>query len=408
MSKFYPALAHTDSIGYFDASDNRKVMSVRSLLPPSMSPNFLISLSFDEKIHYETPENIGDRFSTIKLSTPKINTVFVDCGAFHYVNEESPKFKKGGFVTSKTAFDEYLLRHVNKNSKVKYLLCSPDHIVGPDCDDDTFTKRRHFITSSAKGFFKRVQDIDNVTPVAVVHGRTKEERYSLAKELIEIGYEYIAFGGLVPLARNPAEVLHQIAGVTDLENPIIDARSALGICLLSGCKTHMFGLNSPEWYRWWKRMDVTSFDGSKLSQEGAANGIIWKVNQSVTRPKSAKDLYNRLQIKKISSREWNKNSHLSTLITSPDGNLDLTHAGWEYLQTARCTSPNCPAKDIVHNCDPRVTGSIEHNMGRMIVNAYAFEEIMRQIDTLHERANLEDCTGDKKWLGNWKTIEVGK
>ena len=47
-------------------------------------------------------------------------------------------------------------------------------------------------------------------------------------------------------------------------------------------------------------------------------------------------------------------------------------------------------------------------MGRMIVNAYAFEEIMRQIDTLHERANLEDCTGEKKWLGNWKTIEVGK
>ena len=44
----------------------------------------------------------------------------------------------------------------------------------------------------------------------------------------------------------------------------------------------------------------------------------------------------------------------------------------------------------------------------MIVNAYAFEEIMSQIDALHERANLEDCTGDKQWLGNWKTIEVGK
>ena len=47
-------------------------------------------------------------------------------------------------------------------------------------------------------------------------------------------------------------------------------------------------------------------------------------------------------------------------------------------------------------------------MGRMIVNAYAFEEIMAQIDELYERANLEDCTGDKKWLENWRTIEVGK
>ena len=31
----------------------------------------------------------------------------------------------------------------------------------------------------------------------------------------------------------------------------------------------MFGLNSPDWYRWWKRLGVDSFDGSKLSQEGA-------------------------------------------------------------------------------------------------------------------------------------------
>ena len=77
MSKFFPALAHTDSIAYFDDSDNRRVMSVRGLLPSSMSPNFLISLSFDEKIHYETLENIGDRFSTVKIQYSLIAGLFI-------------------------------------------------------------------------------------------------------------------------------------------------------------------------------------------------------------------------------------------------------------------------------------------------------------------------------------------
>ena len=35
---------------------------------------------------------------------------------------------------------------------------------------------------------------------------------------------------------------------------------------------HVFGLNSPEWVRWWHRLQIDSFDGSKLSTEGAANG----------------------------------------------------------------------------------------------------------------------------------------
>lgn len=406
MSQFYPALAHTDSIAYYDDTDNRRIMSVRSLLPKSISQNFLISLSFDEKIHYEIEQDVGDRVSKIKLEIPEINTVFVDCGAFHYVNESSPKFKKGGFVTSKTAFDEYMRRHVSKNPNVRFLLCSPDHIVGPSVDDDTFAKRRHFILSSAKGFLKRVQKIENVTPVAVVHGRTKEERYLLAKELIDMGYDYLAFGGLVPLARNPVEVLNQLAGITDIENPVIDPKSAYGLALLSGCKTHMFGLNSPDWYRWWKRMNVTSFDGSKLSQEGAANGIIWKSKLDVKEPESAKELYSRLQIKNIKTRDWVANDAIYTLQTSEDGILDIHHTGWQYLQSARCTSKRCPQNAINHNCDPRVTGSIEHNMGRMILNAYEFERIMAQVDELCKAANNCDTFDGREWLKNWTEIKV--
>jgi hypothetical protein len=437
LTKFFPALAHTDSIGYLDENGNRKLMSITPLLPKNIASNFLVSLSFDESIHYSKINNIGDPCADIKLEHRKIETIFVDCGAFHYVGEKSPRFKKGGFVNSKTAFEEYSRRHFSKNPEINYLLCSPDHIITENQqmkdirkiiseNDENFDetnlnyyndmlesqeldiKRRiHFILSSAKGFLKQVEGIENVTPVAVVHGRDKDERAKMATELIEIGYKYLAFGGLVPLARNQKEVLQQIAGINDLDNPRIESDSALAIAKRYGCKIHIFGLNSPEWYRWWKRLEIDSFDGSKLSQEGAANGIIWVTDFSEKKPKSAKELYRRLSIKKIKARSWEKNnSTLCRLIVSSDGELKLQHKGWKYLQSARCTSPKCPHRKNSHSCDPRVTGSIEHNMGRMIINSYAFEEIMSHIDMLYEMANnINDFEG-REWLKNWKRIEV--
>ena len=48
MANFYPALAHTDNIGFLDSSGRRRTMSIRGLMPESISRRFLTSLSFDE------------------------------------------------------------------------------------------------------------------------------------------------------------------------------------------------------------------------------------------------------------------------------------------------------------------------------------------------------------------------
>ena len=108
------------------------------------------------------------------------------------------------------------------------MFSGPHHL--PESSDDEFEKRKNFILQSAKGFLKRVE-VQNVTPIGVVHGRNSDERADIAKELINLGYDYIAFGGLVPLARNTLEVLTQIGGISDLNNPTIDPESALGLCL---------------------------------------------------------------------------------------------------------------------------------------------------------------------------------
>ena len=154
MAQFFPALAHTDTMGFFDENNHRRLMSVRGLLPESIAANFLISLSFDESIHYAPEIDLGDSNVSPRLTMPEIKTVFVDCGAFHYVGEDSPKFKKGGYVTSKTAFDEYMQRHVGKNPNINYLLCSPDHIISPESSDDEFEEGRTSFYNRQRVFSK--------------------------------------------------------------------------------------------------------------------------------------------------------------------------------------------------------------------------------------------------------------
>jgi hypothetical protein len=304
--------------------------------------------------------------------------------------------------------EELKKRHLNWKSSAHYLVCSPDHIIHSGLTEDQVISRREFTRVSAKSFLQLTRTFENITPIAVVHGRNQEERIIETQYMIDLGYQYIAFGGLVPLARDPKTVLHQIAGINPISAnpPKIDPKSPLGLSKRHGIKSHMFGLNSPEWYRWWKRLCVDSFDGSKLSQEGAANGIIWIPSLDAERPTSAKQLYRRLQIKKIASRDWVSRDGFGHLKVSEDGKMEPGNNGWEYLQSARCTSPNCTHFDGSHNCDPRVTGSIEHNMGRMVVNSFAFEAIMNRIDELCVAADDSENFGGKEWLKNWTKIEV--
>ena len=86
MAKFFPALAHTDSIGYLDERGKRNLMSVLRLLPENMQKRALMSLSFDESIHYDTTLEDGDKKSPslAEIGMAKLEEVFVDCGAFHY------------------------------------------------------------------------------------------------------------------------------------------------------------------------------------------------------------------------------------------------------------------------------------------------------------------------------------
>jgi hypothetical protein len=374
-----------------------------------MSSRFLASLSYNEEIHYDQSDGIGDPQSTQSIENHPIESVFVDCGAFHYTKMAVPRFKMGGYVSAKTAFRQYQERHLTRGLDIPYLLCSPDHIIAPNTDDGVVERRREFTLTSARIFIDLCDDVNNATAVGVVHGRNTKERAEMTRELVEIGYEYIAFGGLVPLSRNQAVVISQLTGSDHLSGHLSNVRisenSPLGIAKSAGVKTHLFGLNSPDWYRWSKRLGVDSFDGSKLSTEGAVNGIIWIENDfSIDKvPKNASALYRRLGVKNIGRRERVKNRALGHFEFSDDGGINPDNPAWEYLMSARCTSPKCPHGPDAHNCDPRVTGSIEHNMGRTLLNAWTFDSLMEKIDRIYEESKNSD---DDNLVENWSPIEV--
>jgi hypothetical protein len=406
MSTFFPALADTDKIGYLRPDGMRREMSNRRLLPSSMAREFLTSLSFDEKIHYRTTNDDIDQNAQSVPEMPSIDRVFVDCGAFHYVNEPVPIFKKKGYVTAMSTWEEYASRHLIHEDINSFLLCSPDHIISPDAKDEVAKNRTEWTLFCAEEFLNFSDQDNRVTPVGVVHGRDTTERAQMTEALLDLGYEYIAFGGLVPLARYEKTVFKHLAGTDDPSTQGIASDSPLGLVKSAGAKSHAFGLNSPDWYRWWKRMNIESFDGSKLSQEGAASGIIWQEKEVHGIPHSAKEMYQRFAIKNIKNRKMVGEEGNRRLEVSSDGDLRLDNPAFGYLMSARCTSHRCKHGPLVHPPDPRVTGSIEHNMGRTLLNAWTFDSLMSKIDDLCELA--KDSEEDDILRKHWSPIEVNE
>ena len=187
---------------------------------------------------------------------------------------------------------------------------------------------------------------------------------------------------MVPYSTKPAQALDIVAGLNpDSTTPVVDSDSVLGRCRAHGVRLHVFGLNSPEWMRWWIRLGVDSFDGSKLSTEGAVNGWYWipldgkhgRPHHRSHHPSSAGDMYARINVKNIGLTDTPERWRPSNGRWRP--RHDFVTA--EELGTA-CGALPIPRPSKVHQrpvlgdenlarrtACPGWCGSTEHNMGRM-------------------------------------------
>ena len=424
---FFVALAHTDTIAHFSDEDGDKKSRISNLnlFPNFLKENLLFSMSFDSKIHYDSWSSSLDTFGESKLlkkenSLPK--RMFADCGAFQF--RELPRPMLGDVeLDFNVAWDYYEKKHVKAAHQWdEILLCSPDHIITPDMNDDDTASRFEFIKENAAPFLEKCKSDSRIYAVGVIHGRTIDERKKQYEMFKSLGYEYVALGGMVPYSTKQNQVLDIVAGIKDIENPIIESDSILGRCRKDGIKLHVFGLNSPEWVRWWYRLQLDSFDGSKLSTEGAANGWYYIPNdgkgagrEMPSQPKNVGELYQRIAVKKMGSDKWewkNENGLLKPIVPLTEKGVDTNCdcPACQYLKSSRCTSERCWFRkenpDHYHVADPRMMGSTEHNMGRVAHNAFVFSWIIEQIVRFNKLADESEITDNNAWLLNWKTIEV--
>ena len=415
---FYPTLAHTDNLAYFDSNDERIRMSSTRIWPKDIRKNVLMNLSFDPKIHYSTTKNSGDpdglKFIDEDDEWNPPENLFVDCGAIQYIGEKIP-ILNGIKVTAENVWKQYMESHIVGKEWNQILVCSPDHIVIPD-HSKIEARRRLKITRDFALEFIKIVDTNKATPVAVIHGQSPAQRKWQLDYFIRIGYRHFAFGGAVPLSTDKPRLLELLAGIEDIDDPIIKRNSVLGRVKELGYPIHMFGPNSPDWYRWWCRLGISSFDGSKVTNEGAANGWYWDIPDSVNPmiargeiPNNVMGLYTRTAVKKFqlskNKNNWKvSNSENNRKMLRPVGKSlpECDCSACRYLRNARCTSNRCTTGlEGAHSADPRSMGSTEHNHGRVAHNAHIYSQLIELINEIIMDASEKP---NNDWAKNWSKV----
>lgn len=169
---------------------------------------------------------------------PHTQQIFFDCGAWSYKHMPEPKWTPGQCA-------EMYARLACPGD----LVASPDHMVlkGHDAQEEDY--RINLTLDYAREFMKVVPA--GLTPVGVVHGNTVESRLAAAEQLLEMGYRYLAIGGVAGRAGS-RKYIHSV-----LEE----------MCRLrqqESFKIHVLGVSSIRWVREYVGYGIDSFDGSSM------------------------------------------------------------------------------------------------------------------------------------------------
>jgi Queuine tRNA-ribosyltransferase len=161
--------------------------------------------------------------------------VMGDCGAFGYIGEDVPPFQT----------DEILQYYQNLGFD---LGVSIDHlIVGPFSEPGVREHRYKLTLNNAQEFLEKHRAGGyTFTPMGAIQGWSPESYANAAKEVIAMGYDYIAIGGV---ARTPSK-------------EIIEILKAMQTHLNSQTRVHLFGVARMSAIPVFRHLGVTSFDSA--------------------------------------------------------------------------------------------------------------------------------------------------
>ncbi|MDC3993164.1 hypothetical protein KGZ01_18210 [Pseudomonas aeruginosa] len=202
----------------------------------------------NSKVRYSTAEQ--QRFlregarKFLRLDDPKFQNTMVmgDCGAFAYVEHPTPAYAPAEVV------DFYADGGFTHG-------CSPDHIIF-NCDssnppaenqDDDIIYRYNVTLDNAREFLRLTNEAGRpFEPLGAVQGWSPKSMAAAAKSLEDMGYRYLAIGGLVPLkVEQIHEVLKELRATIKAETNI-----------------HLLGFAKAERIHEFTNYGITSFDST--------------------------------------------------------------------------------------------------------------------------------------------------
>lgn len=156
-----------------------------------------------------------------------------DCGAFGYIQQEDPPYNTVEIL------DYYERLNFNYGVSIDHL------IVGPFAQPGVREKRYNLTLKNAEEFITKHQAMGyKFKPIGVAQGWNPETYANAVQELIKMGYDYIAIGGV---ARTPTkEILEILQEVYQHLTPTT--------------KLHLFGVGRIEALPYFRHLGVTSFD----------------------------------------------------------------------------------------------------------------------------------------------------
>jgi hypothetical protein len=190
-----------------------------------------------------------------KLRVPDRLLLFGDCGAFSYAGESTPPFspEKAAKLYDSFGFD---------------IAASVDHIplreVTTQTDEGHKEKRRlsesaryarMYLTRDYAERFLEVwkREQYRFVPLGVIQGIGVRSYLERIREYVEMGYEHVALGGLVP--RTDDDILRIVcAARAELQKLTVDRERNLWL--------HLFGILRPKLQPIFKSLGVSSFDSA--------------------------------------------------------------------------------------------------------------------------------------------------
>lgn len=179
----------------------------------------------------------------LRLPADGEHKVLGDCGAFSYWQDHVPPYSAEDVIEyyQQLGFD---------------LGVSVDHLIFAELEAEK--ERRWQITiDNAEEFLRLRKTIRyTFTPVGVAQGWNPDSYRRAAKALVDMGYDYIAIGGLVRSSTN--DILRTLAAVQEVLRP--------------GMQVHLFGVSRTELARTIAGLGVTSFDSASRLRRAWMDG----------------------------------------------------------------------------------------------------------------------------------------